>query len=79
MYTEFEHRMLRRILGPKGCEDTGEWRKVHSEKLRNLYTASNIVRMIISGGLDGWGAGEVCVCMCVCVCVCVCKSFNWKL
>jgi hypothetical protein len=62
-------------IGPKGCEDTRKWRKVHSEKLRNLCTASNIVRMIISGRLDGWGAGEmsyyICVCACARVCVCV--------
>jgi hypothetical protein len=55
----FEHRVLRRMFGPKGCEDSREWRKVHGEKLRNLYSTSNIVRMMMSGGLDGWGAGEM--------------------
>jgi len=29
----FENRMLRRIFGPKGDEGTGEWRKLHNEKL----------------------------------------------
>ena len=71
MYTELEHRMLRRIFGPKGCEDTREWRRVHSEKLRILCTASNIVRMITSGGLGGWGAGEMSYYMCMYVCMCV--------
>jgi len=27
----FENRMLRRILGPKRNEVTGEWRKLHEE------------------------------------------------
>jgi hypothetical protein len=29
----FENRMLRRILGPKRDEVTGEWRKRHNESL----------------------------------------------
>jgi hypothetical protein len=32
----FENRVLRRISGPKRNE-TGDWRKLHIEELRNLY------------------------------------------
>jgi hypothetical protein len=34
----FENRVLRRIIGPKRDEVTGEWRKLHNEELRNLYS-----------------------------------------
>jgi hypothetical protein len=27
----FENRVLRRIIGPKGDEVTGEWKKLHNE------------------------------------------------
>jgi hypothetical protein len=33
-----ENRVLRRILGPKRDEVTGEWRKLHSEELNDLYS-----------------------------------------
>jgi hypothetical protein len=32
----FEKRVLRRILGPKRDEVTGEWRKLHNEMLTDL-------------------------------------------
>jgi hypothetical protein len=44
-----ENRVLRRIFGPKGDEVTGEWRKLHNEALNDLYSSSNIVRVIKSG------------------------------
>ena len=44
----FENRVLRRIFGPKRDEVTGEWRKIHSEKLKNLYCSPNIFRVIKS-------------------------------
>jgi hypothetical protein len=34
----FENRALRRIFGPKGDAVTGEWRRLHNEELRNLYS-----------------------------------------
>jgi hypothetical protein len=43
----FENRVLRRIFGPKRKED-GSWRKLHTDELHNLYSSSNIVRMIKS-------------------------------
>jgi hypothetical protein len=44
----FENRVLRRIYGPKRDEVTGGWRKLHNEKLHNLYASSSIIRMIKS-------------------------------
>jgi hypothetical protein len=35
----FEKRVLRRLFGPKRDEVTGEWRKVHNEELRDLYSS----------------------------------------
>jgi hypothetical protein len=43
-----ENRVLRRIFGPKRDEVTGEWRKLHNEKLNDLYCSSNIVRKMKS-------------------------------
>jgi hypothetical protein len=44
----FEPRVLRRIFGPKRDEVAGEWRKLHNEELRDLYSSPNIVRVIKS-------------------------------
>jgi hypothetical protein len=44
----FAGRVLRRILGPKRDEVTGDWRKLHNEQLHNLYSSPNIIRMIKS-------------------------------
>jgi hypothetical protein len=35
----FEGRVLRRIFGPKRDEVTGEWRKLHSGELHNLFSS----------------------------------------
>jgi hypothetical protein len=42
------NRVLRRILGPKREEVTGEWKKLHNEELHNLYSSLNIIRQIKS-------------------------------
>jgi hypothetical protein len=44
----FENRVLRRIFGPKREEVAGGWRKLHNEKLCNLYASPNIIKMIKS-------------------------------
>jgi hypothetical protein len=43
-----ENRVPRRIFGPKRYEVIGEWRKLHNEELRNLYSSPNIIRQIKS-------------------------------
>jgi len=40
--------VLRRILGPRRDEVTGEWRRLHNEELNDLYSSPNIVRVIKS-------------------------------
>jgi hypothetical protein len=44
----FENVVLRRVLGLKRDEVTGEWRKLHNEELNDLYSSPNIVRVIKS-------------------------------
>jgi hypothetical protein len=39
-----DNRVLRSIFGPKKDEVTGEWRKLHSEELHNLYSSPNTIR-----------------------------------
>jgi hypothetical protein len=43
-----ENRLLRRIFGPKRDEVTGDWRKLHKEKLNSLCLSPSIIRMIKS-------------------------------
>ena len=62
----FENRVLRRVFGPKRDEVTGEWRKLYNEELRDLYSLSNIVRVVNSRRMRWAGhvarmfRGEVC-------------------
>jgi hypothetical protein len=60
----FENRVLRRIFGPKRDKVTGEWKKLHSEELDDLYCSPNIVRVIKSRRMKWaghvWGRGEAC-------------------
>jgi hypothetical protein len=44
----FEIGVLRRIFWPKRDAIIGGWRKLHSEDLHNLYSLSNMIRMIKS-------------------------------
>ena len=53
----FENRVLRRVVGPKRDEVTGEWRKLHNEKLNDLYCLPNIV-WVIKSRIMRW-AGHV--------------------
>jgi hypothetical protein len=41
----FENRVLRRIFRPKRDVVTSEWRKIHNEKLNDIYSSPNIVRV----------------------------------
>ena len=40
--------VLRRIVGPRRDEVTGDWRRLHNEELNDLYLSLNIVRVIKS-------------------------------
>ncbi|KAJ4432636.1 hypothetical protein ANN_21259 [Periplaneta americana] len=53
----FENKVLRKILGAKRDEVTGEWRKLHNAELHALYCSPDIIRNIKSRRLR-W-AGHV--------------------
>jgi hypothetical protein len=53
----FENKVLRRILGPKRDEVTGEWRRLHNKELYDLYSSPYTIRVIKSRKLR-W-AGHV--------------------
>jgi len=61
----FENRVLRRTFGPKRDEVTGEWRRLHSDELYDLYCSPNVIRVIKSrimryaGNVNEWGRGDV--------------------
>jgi hypothetical protein len=40
--------VLRRIFGPKRDKVIGEWRKLHSEELHNLYSSPDIIWQVKS-------------------------------
>jgi hypothetical protein len=44
----FENRVLRRIFERKNDKVTGEWRKLHNEKLHILYSSPIIIKQIKS-------------------------------
>jgi len=53
----FENRVLRKVFGPRRDEVTGKWRKLRNEKLSDLYSLLNIVRVVKSSRMR-W-AGHV--------------------
>jgi hypothetical protein len=59
----FENMLFGRIFGLKRDEVTGNWRRLHKEKLYDLYSSPNIIRVIKSARWAGhvalWKAGEV--------------------
>ena len=42
----FENRVLGKIFGPKTEEVTGQWRKLHTEDLNDMYCSPNVIRVI---------------------------------
>jgi hypothetical protein len=48
---------LRRIFGPKREED-GSWRKLRNDELHNLYSSTNIVRLIKSRRMRSCSTSE---------------------
>jgi hypothetical protein len=54
----FENRVLRRIFRPKRDEVTGEWKKLHSEELHNLYLSPNVKESWLGGACGMNGRGE---------------------
>jgi hypothetical protein len=57
---------LRRTIGPKRDEVTGEWRKLYNEELNDLHCSRNIVQIIKSrrirwaGHVTRMGREEAC-------------------
>jgi hypothetical protein len=49
--------VLRRVFGPKRDMVTGKWRRLHNEKLNDLNSSSNIIRVIKSRRMR---LGEAC-------------------
>jgi hypothetical protein len=52
--------MLRRVFGPNRDEVTGEWRKLHSGELHNLYLSPDIIRQIKSRRMR-WAGHVACM------------------
>ena len=52
--------MLNRIFEPKRDEEIGEWRKLHNEKLNDLYSSPNIVRVIKTRRMR-WAGHVACI------------------
>jgi hypothetical protein len=44
----FVDRLLAGVFGPKSDEVAGRWRKLHGEKLQNVYSSPDISGMITS-------------------------------
>ena len=61
-----ENMVLSRVFGPKRDAVTGEWRKLHNEELRDLYSLPYILLVVKSRRVRwAWhvvrlGSGEVC-------------------
>jgi hypothetical protein len=56
----FENRVLRRIFGTKRVHVMGEWRKLQSGELHNLYSSRDIIRQIKSRRIR-WAGHVACM------------------
>ena len=56
----FENKVLRRIFGHRRDEVTGDWRRLHSEELNDLYSSPNTVRVIKSRRMR-WAGHVACM------------------
>jgi len=45
----FKNRALRKIFDPERDKVTGEWERVHSKEIYDLYSSLNVKRVIKSG------------------------------
>ena len=52
--------MLRRVIGSKSDELTGEWIKLHNEERNDLYSLLNIVRVVKSKRIK-WAGNVACM------------------
>jgi len=52
---EFQEQVLRQLFGPKWDKVTGEWRRLHNEKLYDLYSTPDIIWVIESGRMRWTG------------------------
>jgi hypothetical protein len=52
-FREFENRVLKTACGLKTNEVTGGWRNLHTEKPRNLFPSTNIIRTTKLERCDG--------------------------
>ena len=43
LYRSFQTSLLRKIFVPKRMEQTGDWRKLHNEELRDFFSLPNII------------------------------------
>jgi hypothetical protein len=56
--------LFKDVCSPKRYEVTGEWRRLHNEELKDLYSSPNIIRVIKSrrkrwaGHVALWGSGD---------------------
>jgi len=61
----FGNRMLRRILGPKREEVTGEWRRMRNEELHDLYASrysdGQTKEVVMCGACSTHGKDEKCI------------------
>jgi hypothetical protein len=53
----FGNRVLKGIFGPKWEEVAGRWRRLHNEKLHNLYASPNIILTKHHAMKAYWGSG----------------------